>query len=60
MHKECKTCKWLVRYESEEHTSYMDVCTSENPEELEYCVYHVVVIDINEFDPSNCLNYKPK
>ena len=61
MNKECKTCEWLVRYECNEHASYMDVCTSENPEELgEDGMYHVVVVDLNEFDASDCLNYRPK
>ena len=60
MNKDCKTCKWLVRYESNDHASYMDVCTSENPEEVNDGMYHVVVIDITEFDASYCLNYKSK
>ena len=62
MTKKCSECKWLVRYESKEHASYMDVCTVwHSQEELgEEGMYHVVVIDLNEFDASDCLNYRPK
>ena len=60
MIKKCSECKWLTRYESNDHTSYMNVCTAEDVEALDDGMYTVVVIDFTTFDASDCLNYRPK
>lgn len=60
MTKKCSECDWLIKYKSENPTHYMYICNAEDGEELEHGAYHVVVIDITEFDSSDCLNYRPK
>ena len=55
--KSCKTCRFLVRFTAKNGT-WMDVCTSEEPDEEDEGWFKVDVMDTEEFDCSFCLNYK--
>lgn len=58
--KKCVKCKWLKKYTSEDGVTWMNVCESDDAEWEDDGLYHVTVVDIDEFDASACLNFVAK
>lgn len=54
--KACKNCSWLKRFTAKDD-SWMDVCTSQEPDEETEGLYTVYIVDQSEFDASLCLNF---
>ena len=54
--KRCNECKWLQKYTAE-NGSWMNVCESEEPEEIDVGMYYVTVMNADDFDAYDCLNF---
>ena len=57
--KECCTCDFISRF-SNTDGEWMDVCTAEDPEDIDEGLWNVCVVDKELFDASQCLNFREK
>lgn len=53
----CAKCAWLRKYVSENGLS-LTICECDGPEEQETGLFWVCMIDVEQFDNSNCLAFK--
>jgi hypothetical protein len=58
MKKDCRKCKFLSIYYSTDQSQIIRICTGDGWEEVDDGLYSL--IEVSEFNPTNCLMFAEK